>query len=330
MRADFQRDDLFPKLQVLVYSAATVAVALLLYDQYQQGLYSLVLTNALAIPAFLFSAIFIYVNRHQYLYIRINYILIIVLAALALYQLPYYPEVLVHYIYALPLFGFFALPLYPATFINLGIGSAMVGILWWQQDFLSALRVGTNYGLLLGSAWCFAYLTLLKGWSLKRLALTDHYSGAYNYRHFVYAFQREIARSHSAGKEVSLIALLIDDYSMLLDIYGQQTVSETLPSFVDTTQQLIRLEDEIFRLGPDLFVLLLPNCAEEHAHMLMERIKKGLSEQHWGEISELSLSTAALGVRIGESGQEAEKRLKNKLKKQRLTVLQMTAFEEPA
>lgn len=328
MRADFQRDELFPKLQVVVYSLATIAIAFLLYDQYQQGLYSLVLTNALAIPAFLFSAIFIYVNRHQYLYIRINYILICLLSVLALYQMPYYPNIVVHFIYALPLFSFFALPLYPATFINLILGFGMVSVLWWQQDFETALRTGTNYGLLLGSAWSFAYLTLLKGWSLKRLALTDHFSGAYNYRHFVYAFQREIARSHSAGKEVSLIALLIDDYAMLIDIYGQQVVSEILPNLVDTAQQLIRLEDEIFRLGPDLFVLLLPNCAEENAHVLKERIKKGIAEQNWQPINELSLSTDALGVRIGESGQEAEKRLKAKLKKQRISLLQMTAFNE--
>lgn len=330
MRADFQRDELFPKLQVIAYSLAAVAIALLLYDQYRQGLYALVLTSAIAVPAFLFSAIFIYINRHQYMHNRINYILIVLLAVLALYQLPSHAEVVVHYIYALPLLCFFALPLYAATFLNLLVGLAMAAIVWWQQDFWAALRIGTNYGLLLGSAWSFAYLTLLKGWSLKRLALTDYYSGAYNYRHFVYAFQREIARSHSAGKEVSLIALCIDDYPMLMDIYGAEVVGETLPVFVDTTQQLIRLEDEIFRLGSDLFVLLLPNCAEEHAQVLMERIKKGLSEQSWGAINELSLSTSALGVRVGESGQEAEKRLKAQLKKQRLSALQMTAFEEIA
>lgn len=328
MRADFQYDDLFPKLQVFVYSCATVAIVALLYDQYQQGLYSLVLSNALAIPAFLFSAIFIYVNRHQHQAIRINYLLITLLAGLALYQLPHYPLIMVHYIYAFPLFCFFALPLLAATLINILLGSLVFAILWWQQDLLSALRVGANYSLLLGSAWSFAYLTLLKGWSLKRLALTDHYSGAYNYRHFMYAFQREIARSHSAGKPVSLIAFLIDDYAMLIDIYGQQVLSGLLPSFVDTTQQLIRTEDEIYRLGPDLFVLLLPNCAEEHAHVLMERIKKGISEQNWAPINELSLSSAALGVQVGEDSKEAEKRLKTKLKKQRLTVLQMSAFSE--
>lgn len=328
MRVDLQHDELFLKLQVLVYSSATVAVAALLYDQYQQGLYSLVLSNSLAIPAFLFSAIFIYVNRHQQHVVRINYALIFLLVGLALYQLPHYPQIMVHYIYAFPLFCFFALPLVPATLISLSLGGLMFAALWWQQDLLSALRVGANYGLLLGSAWSFAYLTLLKGWSLKRLALTDHYSGAYNYRHFTYAFQREIARSQSAGKAVSLIAFLIDDYAMLIDIYGHKVLSSLLPSFVDTTQQLIRTEDEIYRLGPDLFVLLLPNCAEEHAHMLMERIKQGIAEQNWEPINELSLSAAALGVRIGEDSKEAEKRLKLKLKKQRLTVLQMSAFSE--
>lgn len=328
MKADFQYDELFPRLLISAYLCATLAIAFLLYDQYQQGHYSLVLTNALAIPAFLFSAIFIYVNRHLRQFIRINFALSILLASLALYQLSIHPTIVVHYFYALPLFNFFALPLFMATVINLVVGLLVFLLLWLQQDIMVALRIGANYSLLLGSAWCFAYLTLLKGWSLKRLALIDHYSGAYNYRHFTYAFQREIARSHSAGKEVSLIALLIDDYAMLIDIYGHEVLSKLLPSMVDTTQQLVRTEDEIYRLGPDLFVLLLPNCAEEHAHMLMERIKKGLAEQNWEPINQLSLSAAALGVQVGEDSREAEKRLKAKLKKQRLTILQMSAFNE--
>lgn len=328
MRADFQQDELYPIFQVIVYSCAALAAAALLYNYYRQGMYSLVLGSAVAIPAFLFSALAIYINRHQRHYFRVNYALIVLLAALGLYQLPSYPALMLHYLYALPLLCFFVLPLYVATVINLIIGLSLVSILSWQQGWPVGLRTGTNFGLLLGAAWSFAYLTLLKGWSLKRLALTDHFSGAYNYRHFLHALEREIARSHSSGKEVSLIALQVDDYPILLDIYGNQVITDFLPSFVDNTQQMIRTEDEIFRLDEDLFVLLLPNCSEEHANILMERIKQGLQEQTWKPINEISLVVTALGVRVGESGREVENRLLSRLKKQRLTQLAMTAFAE--
>ncbi len=326
MRVDHQHDNLLPKLLVFIYMLAGAAMLFLLYDQFRQGLYALVLANAIVIPALLFSAIFIYINRDQRNYYSINYVLTAILITIALYQLPQYPYQTIHFIYAIPLFCFFALPFYPATIINLLIGVAVVLILLLEQTFIQVLRVATNYGLLLGSAWCFAYLTRLKSWSLRRLALTDSHSGAYNYRHFYHALDKEIMRSQSVQQGVSLIGLMIDDYALLLDIHGAEVVTGLLPEFVDKTQQLVRTEDEIFRLNEDLFVLILPNCDEDNAAALMERIKQGLQEQNWNPVNELSLTTVSVGVYVGESSQEVERRLLSRLKKQRLTSLQMSAF----
>ena len=104
MFSELSQEQLLPRLQVLVYSLAAVAISILIYDQYRQGLYPLVLSNAIAIPALFFSAIFIYINRDRDAYAWINYPLICLLAALSLYQLPDYPVLMTHYLYALPLF----------------------------------------------------------------------------------------------------------------------------------------------------------------------------------------------------------------------------------
>lgn len=328
MRVDHQYDSLLPRLLVLVYLLAAFAMTFLIYDQFRQGLYSLVLTNAVVIPALLFSSVFIYINRAQRHYYAVNYVLTALLAVIALYQLPQYPYQILHFIYAIPLFCFFALPFYPATVINLLIGVAVVLILSLEQRFPQVLRVGTNYGLLIGSAWCFAYLTRLKSWSLMRLALTDTESGAYNYRHFYHALDKEILRTQSVQQSVSLIGMTIDDYALLLDIHGSDVVTALLPEFVDKTQQLVRTEDELFRLREDLFVLMLPNCDKDNAAALMERIKQGLQEQNWHPLTELSLTTVSVGAYVGESSQEVERRLLSRLKKKRLTSLQMSAFSD--
>lgn len=328
MRIDLTQEELLPRLQVVVYLLAACAVALMLYDQYRQGLYPLVLSNAIAIPAFIFSAIFIYLKRDQQGFERINYALIFTLAALALYRLPDYPLQMTHYLYALPLFSFFCLPLTPATLISAAAAVIMVAVLWIESGFLVALRTGTNFSLLLGSAWCFAYLTLLKGWSLKRLALTDRYSGAYNRRHFFQALEREIARSHSTRQSVSLIGVVIDDYRQLIDIHGNRVMTQFLPRFVDTTQRMIRAGDEVFRLADDLFVLMLPNCPEDGAIVLMERVKRSLQQQAWKPFAEVSLSAAAVGVQMGEDARDVEKRLLARLKKQKRASLQLAAFAD--
>ncbi|MDK2778765.1 MAG: GGDEF domain-containing protein [Pseudomonadota bacterium] len=328
MLTDLTQQELLPRLQSGLYLLAALAIAILMYDQYRQGLYALVLTNAIAIPAFVFSAIFIYINRNRDGFVWVNYPLVLTVAGLALYQLPDYPQLMTHYLFALPLFSYFALPLLQATVFNILVALLMVILLWLESGFMPALRTGVNYALLLGSAWCFAYLTQLKGWSLKRLALTDQISGAYNRRHFFQTLEREIARSENTRQSVSLIGLAIDDYRQLIDIHGNRVMSQFLPRFTQRTQKLIRAGDDIFRLNDDLFVLILPNCPEDGAIVLMERIKRSLQQQAWKPFAEISVSASAVGYLAGDGCRDMEKRLLAKLRKQKRTSLQLAAFSD--
>src|SRR5690554_546419 len=96
MRVDHRQDSLLPRLLVAIYMLSAVVVVFLLYDQYRQGLYSLVLTNAIVIPALLFSSIFVFINRDHTNYFTINYGLAALLVGIILYQLPIYPYQVLH------------------------------------------------------------------------------------------------------------------------------------------------------------------------------------------------------------------------------------------
>ena len=328
MLIDIPQEQLQPRLQMIMYTLAAIAVSILMYDQYRQGLYPLVLTNAIAIPAFLFSAIFIYINRDRETYAWVNYPLILLLVSLALYQLPNYPQLMIHYLYAVPLFSYFCLPIMQATLFNFFVALLVIIMVWHDAGTWVGLRTGTNYLLLLGSAWCFAYLTQLKSESLKRLALTDTESGAYNARHFANALEREIARSETTRQSVSLIGLVIEDYGQLIDIHGKWVVQQLLPNFVRRAQEQIRAADEVFRLGDDKFVLILPHCPEDGAIILMERIKRNMESQTWKPVAEIGLASAAVAWQPGEDSKDLEKRLEMKLKKQKRASLQLAAFQD--
>jgi diguanylate cyclase (GGDEF)-like protein len=328
MLIDIPQEQLQPRLQMIMYTLAAIAVSILMYDQYRQGLYPLVLTNAIAIPAFLFSAIFIYINRDRETYAWVNYPLILLLVSLALYQLPNYPQLMIHYLYAVPLFSYFCLPIMQATLFNFFVALLVIIMVWHDAGTSVGLRTGTNYLLLLGSAWCFAYLTQLKSESLKRLALTDTESGAYNARHFANALEREIARSETTRQSVSLIGLVIEDYGQLIDIHGKWVVQQLLPNFVRRAQEQIRAADEVFRLGDDKFVLILPHCPEDGAIILMERIKRNMESQTWKPVAEIGLASAAVAWQPGEDSKDLEKRLEMKLKKQKRASLQLAAFQD--
>jgi diguanylate cyclase (GGDEF)-like protein len=323
-----QQQQLTLRIQIILYTLASLAICILMIDQYRQGLYSLVLSNAIGVPAFLFSAIYLYINRDHSPSLWVHHVLIILLAILALYQLVDYPTLMTHYLYALPLFSFFCLPVLNATIINVTIAAITSLMMWNSLGWEEGLRSGTNYCLFLGSAWCYAYLTQIKQNSLRRLALTDQVSGAYNKRHFYHTLDREISRSENSNDPISLIALTIDDYHQMVDIHGRRSINGFLSLFTERSRNVIRAGDEIFRLEEDLFILLLPHCPNDGAIVLMERIKRNLQQQSWDPIPELNLSTSAATWSTGETSKELQKRLLQSLPKQQKTTLQLAAFSE--
>ena len=323
-----QQQQLTLRIQIILYTLAAFAICILMIDQYRQGLYSLVLSNAIGVPAFLFSAIFLYINRDHSPSLWVHHVLIILLASLALYQLVDYPVLMTHYLYALPLFSFFCLPILNATIINIIIATITSLMVWNALGWQEGLRSGTNYCLFLGSAWCYAYLTQIKLNSLRLLALTDQVSGAYNKRHFYHTLDREISRSENSNDPISLIAITIDDYHQMLDIHGRRSINSFLSLFTERGRNIIRAGDEVFRLEEDLFILLLPHCPNDGAIVLMERMKRNLQQQTWDPIPELNLSTSAATWTTGETSKELQKRLLQSLTKQQKTTLQLAAFSE--
>lgn len=320
------QEKLMIRIQIILYILAAVAIGVMLIDQYRQGFYSLVLSNAIGIPAFLFSAIYLYINRSQSQNLWVHHLLILLLSSLALYQLGQYPKMMVHFLYAIPLFSFFSLPIINATLINLCISFVMMIILWRNLDWHESVRYVTNYYLMLGSAWCYAYLTQLKQRSLMRLTLVDPSSGAYNKRYFYHTLEREVSRSHSMKDPMSLIALDINDFDQNIEINGFHAVETFLQKLVERTGKLIRAGDEIFRLDESLFILILPHCPNDGAIVLMERIKRSLEEQNWEPLSELSLTTNTVSLGDKEDPQAVHKRLLMNLSKQHQTNLQIAAF----
>ena len=323
-----EQQQLTLRIQIILYTLAAFAICILIIDQYRQGLYSLVLSNAIGVPAFLFSAIFLYINRDRTPPLWVHHVLIILLASLALYQLTDYPALMTHYLYALPLFSFFCLPILNATVINIAIATITSVMVWNTLGWQEGLRSGTNYCLFLGSAFCYAYLTQIKQNSLRLLALTDQVSGAYNKRHFYHTLDREISRSENSNDPISLIALTVDDYHQMMDIHGRRSINNFLSLFTERARNIIRAGDEVFRLEEDLFILLLPHCPNDGAIVLMERIKRNLQQQPWEPIPELNLSTSAATWSTGETSQELQKRLLQSLTKQQKTTLQLAAFSE--
>lgn len=326
MLSELPNERLIPRLQIIVYVGVAIFLTMIFTDQFFQGLYKLVLANIAAIPALIFSATYIYLNRDNKSYELVNLPLMVVLAFLALSQVPTHKQLMLHYLYALPLFSYFSLPLKTGTYYNISVLFSMFVLIAINENLFDALRDAINLSLMMGSAWCFAYLTQLKGLSLKRLSLTDPLSGAYNQRHFKHVLEREVSRCSAMRQKMSLVGIVIEDYQQLIDLHGPTTVLGFLPSFTDRARLQIRAEDELFRIDDDLFVMLLPNCGEEGAIVLTERVTRKLQDYQWPGFVEMQLHVSAVTRNPNESAEAFEKRLLGRLKAQKRTSLQLVAF----
>ena len=319
-------DRLVLRIQVLVYLLLAGLITLLMMFQYANGLYRLVLAEMLMLPALLMGAAYLLIRRETTGQNLVHATLVGLLALVFLYPLADYPQLNLFLLLIVPVVACLVLPLYPAAILSAVVGGLLTVIMLWSADFMDAARYILWYALFAGSVFSFAWLSLSNGLNMLSLSLTDPLSGAYNTKHFPHLLEREIACSEVTGQDVSLIAIVLDDYQQLTDLYTHQEMSQFLPRLTGRIRQLIRGEDDIFRLREDLLVLVLPNCGEEGAVVLNERISRKLEEQNWEPMSELTMSVTAVTHHHEETAAQLQQRLLNILQKKRQTTLQMSAF----
>jgi diguanylate cyclase (GGDEF)-like protein len=146
--------------------------------------------------------------------------------------------------------------------------------------------------------------------SLKRLAIEDGLTGAYNRRHFdavllaEHERARRAAERHPAGPdEAARLALLlidVDHFKSYNDRHGHPAGDACLRAIVQATREAgLRPGDCVARYGGEEFVVVLPACDLEGACRVAERVR--------GRVAALRLAvpgggTTAVTVSVGVAG----------------------------
>lgn len=108
---------------------------------------------------------------------------------------------------------------------------------------------------------------------LKKMAIEDSLTGCFNRRHF-YDYMRENVLSSQRDETKCLINIDFNHFKMINDQFGHDAGDRLLVQFVKITQNQLKEEGTVFRIGGDEFILLTSHQNVEDATQMMEEINQ--------------------------------------------------------
>lgn len=119
----------------------------------------------------------------------------------------------------------------------------------------------------------------LKGAHLFELATIDGLSKLYVRRYFERRMEEEIKRSQRHKFEMGLLIIDIDHFKRFNDNYGHLIGDEVIQIVSRDIKSTVRQEvDLVGRYGGEEIVVLLPQTDLENAHIVAERVRKGIAQ----------------------------------------------------
>lgn len=131
---------------------------------------------------------------------------------------------------------------------------------------------------------------------LELIAVTDPLTGAFNRRQYEVISKQEFARNKRYKKGYALLMLDIDHFKVINDTYGHDVGDQAIKNTALVIKEGIRQSDNLFRIGGEEFIVLLPETKLETALKLAERLRKSISEIAINSSSTEANFTASIGV----------------------------------
>ena len=107
---------------------------------------------------------------------------------------------------------------------------------------------------------------------LRDTAVTDPLTGALNRKGLFERGPAMRAVADRAHKPTSVVIIDLDRFKQFNDSYGHMAGDRLLSDLVESWSKVLRPTDVIARFGGDEFVLVLPNCSDSEAEVMLERL----------------------------------------------------------
>ena len=109
-------------------------------------------------------------------------------------------------------------------------------------------------------------------------SMTDSLTGIFNRRYFMEIASKTFHACRRHRKSFSIVIADLDHFKSINDTYGHGAGDLVLKKFANYFQEELRESDVLARFGGEEFIALLPDTTEQQSLVMIERIRKGLSE----------------------------------------------------
>ncbi len=141
---------------------------------------------------------------------------------------------------------------------------------------------------------------------LRQLSHRDHLTGLMNRRAFDELAPTLLAQAERHRWPLALLLFDLDHFKGINDQHGHETGDQVLRHVAQLAQVHLRSSDLLARYGGEEFIALLPDCDDEAALVLAERLRQAMQQQPLGlpDGSMLKLS-ASFGLAALRAGHQA-------------------------
>ena len=165
---------------------------------------------------------------------------------------------------------------------------------------ISALVPGEKPGQFIGRVWIYEDVTRQKQLEaqLIQLAERDPLTNLYNRRRFHEEIERIIADASRRKAHAGLLAIDLDGFKPINDMYGHQAGDEVLMKLAEEVGATVRRNEIFFRVGGDEFAILAPDADEEEMVGLARRVGGKIADMRFTFGGQEVQLTASLGIAL--------------------------------
>ena len=131
---------------------------------------------------------------------------------------------------------------------------------------------------------------------LLTLSTTDPLTHLQNIRHFDSFLENEFRITRRYNRRLSLLALDLDHFKIVNDMYGHPSGDYVLKEFAVILERTVRDSDVVARTGGEEFSIILPDAGRDQARQFAQRIRQEVNRRKFIVFGQTIHVTTSIGL----------------------------------